>query len=64
MEKKKAVSFTLTIVAIILGVTLYKQFDFRELRFEQPALAVVYGITFLVSVYVLINAARKQKSSN
>lgn len=64
MEKRKGISFTLTIVAIILGATLYKQFDFRQLKFEQPAMAVVYGITFLISVYVLITAARKRKSSN
>jgi predicted ferric reductase len=53
MEKKKSISFTFSIVAIILGVTLFKQFDFKNLRFEHPALAVVYLITFIISIYIL-----------
>ncbi|PLK43568.1 hypothetical protein [Emticicia sp. TH156] len=54
MEKRKAPVFTLSIVAIIVGVALYKQFDFKTLQFQKPALAAVYGITFLFAVYVLI----------
>ncbi|WP_439557300.1 hypothetical protein [Dyadobacter sp.] len=49
------------IVAIILGVTLYKQFDFQTLQFEKPALAVVYLLTFIASVYFLIKG-RKQST--
>ena len=61
MEKKGALSFTFTIVAIILGVTIYKQFDFEKLKFEKPALAIVYIIVFLVSVYILV---RKPKAGS
>jgi len=59
MESKKPISFTLLVVAIILGVTLYKQFDFKNLKFEQPALAVVYIIVFVVSLYFLIKRPKK-----
>lgn len=62
MEKKNSMSFTLSIVAIIVGVALYKQFNFAELKFEKPALAAVYGITFAVAVYLLIKSARKQRA--
>jgi multisubunit Na+/H+ antiporter MnhG subunit len=62
MEKKKSISFTLSIVAIIVGVALYKQFDFKTLKFEKPALALVYGITFAVSVYVLIRGSQKKST--
>ena len=41
MENKKSLSFPLMVVVIILGVTLYKQFDFESLKFEKPALAVL-----------------------
>ena len=58
MEKKKALSFTFSIVAIILGVTLFKKFDFETLRFEKTGLAIVYGIGFLIAIYVLISNAR------
>ena len=53
-------TFTLSIVAIILGVTLYKQFNFDTLTFEKPALAIVYFIVFIISVYLLIKG-RKDK---
>ncbi len=55
MENKNNVPvFTFSIVAIILGVVLYKQFDFNTLTFEKPALAIVYIIVFVFSVFVLI----------
>jgi Ca2+/Na+ antiporter len=60
MENRKPVSFTLLVVAIILGVILFKQFDFKTLRFEQPALAVIYLIVFVVSVYFLIKRPKNQ----
>lgn len=60
MEKQKAPVFILIIVAIIVAMALYKQFDFENLKFQKPALAVVYGITFVVAVTVLIkNVVRK-----
>ncbi|RYE25946.1 MAG: hypothetical protein EOP51_02245 [Sphingobacteriales bacterium] len=60
MEKKNAMTFTLSIVAIILGVALYKQFDFKTFKFDKPALAVVYLIAFIPSVYILIRNARNK----
>jgi predicted ferric reductase len=60
MEKKKAVSFTFSIVAIILGVTLFKQFDFQNLRFEKTGLAIVYLIGFIISIYILINNSKNK----
>lgn len=60
MEKKKGLPFTFIIIAIILGVALYKQLDFETLRFEKPALAVVYMITFIVSISLIIKSARSK----
>lgn len=60
MKNQKAPVFTLSIVAIILGVTLYKQFDFKNLTFEKPALAIVYIIVFLFSIFVLIKNFKKR----
>lgn len=59
MEKKKAITFTFAIVAIILGVTLFKQFDFKNFRFEKTGLAIVYLIAFIISVYILIKNSKK-----
>lgn len=60
METKKALRFTLAIVAIIVGVTLFKQFDFQRLKFEKPALAVVYSITFIGAVYFLFKGEKRK----
>ena len=60
MEQKKALTFTFSVVAIILGVTLFKQFDFNNLRFEHTGLAIIYLIVFVFSIYYLIKNARKE----
>lgn len=60
MEKKNALTFTFSIVAIILGVTLFKQFDFKNLKFEKPALAIVYLIVLVFSIYFLIKNAKNK----
>nr|WP_294942766.1 hypothetical protein [uncultured Mucilaginibacter sp.] len=57
MEKNKVPVFTFSIVAIILGVALFKQFDFENLRFEKTGLAIVYMIVFVAVIYFLIKNA-------
>ena len=59
MENKKPITFVFWIIAIILGVVLYKQFDFQTLKFENPALAVIYIVVFLFSVYYIIRNSKK-----
>lgn len=58
MDNKK-LSFPFLIIAIIIGVALYKQFDFKTLEFEKPALAIVYMIGLGIALYVLIRDFRK-----
>jgi hypothetical protein len=60
MKKNNSLVFTFSIIAIILGVTLFKQFDFKNLTFEKPALAVVYIIVFIFSVFAIIKNSKKQ----
>ncbi len=54
MGNKKTPNFFLVIIAIILGSALFKQFDFENLKFEKPALAIIYIVTFVLSIYFLI----------
>ena len=54
MGNRKGINFFFGIIAIILGSAIYKQFDFENLKFEKPALAVVYIVTFIVSIYFLM----------
>jgi hypothetical protein len=54
MNSKKEYSFPLIIIAVVLGWTIFKQFDFEKLKFEKPAMAVVYTLTFLMTVYFIL----------
>ncbi len=59
MEQKKGPSFVFIIIAIIVGVALFKQINFQDLEVKKPWLALIYLITFVFSVYVIIKGARK-----
>ena len=54
MNNKKEYSYPLIIIAVVLGWTIFKQFDFEKLKFEKPAMAVVYTLTFLMTVYFIL----------
>ena len=54
MEKKKGMNYFFLMIAIILGSALWKQFDFDTLKFENPALATLYIIVFVPSIYFMI----------
>ncbi|WP_346984994.1 hypothetical protein [Chryseobacterium sp. POE27] len=59
MENSKAPVFTMTIVAIIVGGALYKQFDFKTRSLENPALSALYAIIFLFAIFILVRNYRK-----
>lgn len=59
MENKKPITFIFWVIAIILGVTLFKQFDFQNLKFEKPALAAVYALVFVFSVFIIVKNSKK-----
>ncbi|MEJ2902589.1 hypothetical protein [Pedobacter panaciterrae] len=61
MSIKKGQSFLFLIIAIILGWTIFKQFDFENLKFEKPALAIVYILTFVMSVYFLVKNVKREE---
>ena len=58
MSGKKGPSFPLVIIAIVLGGGIFEEFDFEKLKFEKPALAIVYILTFLMTVYFIIKSIR------
>jgi membrane protein DedA with SNARE-associated domain len=61
MEKKTASTFIFSVIAIILGVTLFRKFDLETSKFENTGLAIIYIIVFIFSLYVIIkNVLQKQ----
>lgn len=63
MENKKGINFVFAIVAVIIGVALWKQFDFDTFKFQKPALAIVYLVVFIASVYLLIKDYNKRSEN-
>lgn len=60
MSTKKGLSFPLVIIAIVIGATIFKQFDFKTLRFDEPAMAVIYILTFLMTVYFIFKSNKEK----
>ena len=63
MENKNAPTFFFAVIAIVVGSALYKKFDFVNLRFEKPVLAVVYIAVFTICIYFLMKNF-KNKNNN
>ncbi len=59
MKNKRTVNFIFLIIAIILGSTLIKQFDFETLKFEHTGLAIVYIVVFLFSIFIIVKDYKK-----
>ena len=60
VKKKKGLNFFFVIIAAILGSALWKQFDFEAFSFDKPALAALYAIVFVASIYFLIRDYRSR----
>lgn len=60
MSNKKGQPFPLVIVAIVLGWTIYKQFDFKTFRFQETGIGIVYVLTFLMTIYFLVRTSRQK----
>ncbi|MBC9930694.1 hypothetical protein [Chitinophaga qingshengii] len=60
MESKKSLLFLFTIIAFILGMALFKQFNFQTFSFAKPALAILYSIVFVASVVFVVRGLIKK----
>ena len=48
-------------MAIIVGVALFKLVDFKNFHVEKPALAVIYLVCFIFSLWIIF---KKPKASS
>lgn len=58
MKIKIVPNFFSIIIAIIVGGALVKEFDFENLKFENPVLAIVYIITFIICIGFMIKKSK------
>jgi hypothetical protein len=54
VKHKIVPNYFLVIMAVIIGTGLYKEFDFQTLKFENPALAIVYLFGLSLSIGFMI----------
>lgn len=59
-NKKRGLSIVLLIPTIVIGIALFKEFDFENLKFDKPALAFVYFIGFALSIIFQFKDFKKQ----
>lgn len=60
MKNLKPLNFVFAVLAIGLGITIYKEFDFENREFKHTALAILYIVTFLVSILFLVKDYTKR----
>lgn len=61
MSSKKGQLFPFALIAFPLGLGIIREFDFKSVRFEKPALVIVYAIAFLMCVYFSIRSIKEKK---
>lgn len=54
MEKKKTLNFSMTIIALILAVAIYKQYDFENQQFKKISLVILYSVTLAIAMFILV----------
>jgi hypothetical protein len=54
MKYKIVPNFIAVILAVIIGVALFKQIDFLNMTVEKPVLALVFLVGFLISIGFMI----------
>ena len=57
MSKQRSISFPFLVITFVIGMAIVNEFDFETYRFENLALAIIYILTFGMSVYFLIKGA-------
>jgi len=58
MKYKIVLNFFSVVIILIVGGALYKQIDFQNMTIEKPALALVYGIAFILGIVFMIKKSK------
>ncbi len=59
MESKKGINLFFAFIACTLGLTLFKHIDFKNFTLKEPALDILYIITFVISIYLIVKGTKK-----
>lgn len=62
MENKQSMTTsTFGILAVILGISVYKEFNFETLKFKNIGLGIVYLIAFGMSIFFIVKSKKTKE---
>lgn len=61
MKKLLAASFPMQVITLIIGISLFREFDFETLRFRHLPLALVYMFGFGLSLFLILRGKKEEK---
>ena len=61
MDNKKGLNFWMIVIAFILGIAIFKHFDFETFSFDKPALDTVYFVAFIGALYFIFKDILKRE---
>jgi len=65
MDSKNELKVFLPFIAFILGITLIKHIDIKNLTLEDPFMDILYIVVFILTVYFMIqNRVKISKHKN
>lgn len=59
MKNNIGFNFIFAIIAFILGLVLFREFDFNTFTFRKTALGILYLLAFIVSIYLTFKKKSK-----
>ena len=59
MKNNIGFNFIFAIIAFILGLVLFREFDFNTFTFRKTALGILYLLVFIVSIYLTFKKKSK-----
>jgi hypothetical protein len=60
-KKEKESQLIIIMMTVIIGIGLYKQFDFTTLTFKNIPLSILYAVVLVVAIYLIIRNFLKNR---
>jgi predicted ferric reductase len=61
MDKLNLNKLTFGILATVIGIALFKQIDFENLRFQKTGMGIIYLIGFAASIFLLLKNEKNKE---
>jgi len=59
MENKNHIGWLpFAVLAVVLGMAVFKQLNFESMSFKKPALGILYSLSFILSVVLMLTSKK------